>query len=188
MSATDDAPGLINRRNAADDTHWIVRALDVVLALALVVMLLLLLVEIVARNFLDTSTLIADEYSAYGLVVVGFLGLGRALATGSHVRVGALLAVFAKRRKVRQALEVFSGLALLAFAVIGTYQLGALAIESWQRGTTAPTIMRTPLYVPQAIATLGFFLLGTSAISFLIRIIRGEHVILEGESKEVDGV
>lgn len=164
------------------------KTLDIILGLVLLMMLILLLVEIIARSFLDTSTLIADEYSAYGLVVVGFLGLGRALTTGSHVRVSALLALVSERRKLRQALELFSGAALLIFAAFGTYQLGIMAFESWQRGTTAPTITRTPLYIPQTVATIGFLLLGTSTVSFLLRVIRGEEMRLADEPQEVDPV
>lgn len=188
MSRSLSAPGLTSRDHPKPKEGRITKALDVLLGLTLLAMLILMLAEIIARSFLQSSTLIADEYSAYGLVIVGFLGLGRALSTGSHVRVGALLAALSKRTRIRQALEIFSGLALFIFALIGFLELGAMMLESWERGTTAPTIARTPIYIPQAIATVGFALLGSAAIRYTIRAFRGQWATLDDEITEGDAL
>ena len=54
-------------------------------ALALGLMSILVLVEITLWNTLEMTTLIADEYSAYGLAAIVFLGGGYTLKEGGHI-------------------------------------------------------------------------------------------------------
>jgi hypothetical protein len=56
-------------------------------AVILGLMTVLILVEILLWNTLGKTTLIADEYSAYGLAAIIFLGGGYCLKERGHIRI-----------------------------------------------------------------------------------------------------
>ena len=63
----------------------------IVSALILGLMTLLILVEIFIWNMFEKTTLIADEYSAYGLAAIIFLGAGYCLKEKGHIRITLVL-------------------------------------------------------------------------------------------------
>jgi len=54
-------------------------------------MSVLILVEIFLWNIFEATTLIADEYSAYGLATIIFLGSGYCLKEKGHIRITLVL-------------------------------------------------------------------------------------------------
>ena len=66
---------------------WSARVSAVILGL----MTILILVEILLWNTLEKTTLIADEYSAYGLATIIFLGAGFCLKERGHIRITLVL-------------------------------------------------------------------------------------------------
>jgi hypothetical protein len=68
-------------------SNWASRVSAVVLGL----MTILILVEITLWNLLEKTTLIADEYSAYGLAAIIFLGAGYCLKERGHIRITLVL-------------------------------------------------------------------------------------------------
>ena len=60
-------------------------------AVILGLMTLLILVEIFLWNAFEKTTLIADEYSAYGLAAIIFLGAGYCLKEKGHIRITLVL-------------------------------------------------------------------------------------------------
>ena len=65
----------------------------------LAAMAVLINVEIAARYLLNTSTLIADEYSGYLFVWLTLLGFGYALQSGQFLRVESLVARLGRRAR-----------------------------------------------------------------------------------------
>jgi len=67
---------------------------DVMAALSAIIlglMAALILLEIFLWNTLEKTTLIADEYSAYGLAAIIFLGAGYCLKEKDHIRITLIL-------------------------------------------------------------------------------------------------
>jgi len=60
-------------------------------AVILGLMTLLILIEIFIWNLFEKTTLIADEYSAYGLAAIIFLGCGYCLKEKGHIRITLVL-------------------------------------------------------------------------------------------------
>jgi len=60
-------------------------------AIILGLMATLILLEIFLWNTLQKTTLIADEYSAYGLATIIFLGAGYCLKEKGHIRITLVL-------------------------------------------------------------------------------------------------
>ena len=68
-------------------SDWIARISAVMLGL----MTILILVEIFLWNAFTKTTLIADEYCAYGLAAIIFLGAGYCLKERGHIRITLVL-------------------------------------------------------------------------------------------------
>ena len=66
-------------------------------AVMLALMTLLILVEILLWNTVSKTTLIADEYSAYGLAAIIFMGAGYCLKEKGHIRITLILSFMPRR-------------------------------------------------------------------------------------------
>jgi TRAP-type C4-dicarboxylate transport system permease small subunit len=58
---------------------------------------LLILLEIFLWKFFQATTLIVDEYSAYGLAIFVFCSAGLTLHEGGHIRIELILSQFPER-------------------------------------------------------------------------------------------
>lgn len=120
---------------------------------------LLVTAEVLLRWTVGASTLVAEEWGAYLLVCIGFLGLGYTLRAGGLVQVELILNRLGSRsRRVARMGR------LVAAAVVGVilgYWLWQLTAQSYRLGTTSNFISRTPLWIPQAFSVVGmsFFVL-----------------------------
>jgi TRAP-type C4-dicarboxylate transport system permease small subunit len=113
----------------------------------------LIMVEIALRNLFSVSTGFTDEFVAYGVSVITFLGLARALETGVLVRVNLLLDAVGGRR--RHALEVASSaVALLLFGFL-TWHIGLVAWRDFALGRTSGSMASTPLWIPEGLLLVG---------------------------------
>jgi len=118
-----------------------------------VAMMILITVEVVSRTFFNYSLQITDEVSSYLLVAVTFLGIGISLREGALFRVDFLYARFSARRK--SGLEVLFNILSLGFILLAEYQILRFLVSSIERGITAPTLLATPLYLPQLVMPVG---------------------------------
>lgn len=124
---------------------------------ALVIMMLLITAEVAVRSLFNYSLQFTDELSGYLLVVVTFLGISISLKEGAVFRVDFLYRRLAAR--VRTALDFVFQVLALVFAVLLDYQVIRLVVSSYERDVTAPTLLATPLYVPQIIMPVGVSLM-----------------------------
>lgn len=138
---------------------------------ATVLMMLLVTVEVLSRNLLNFSTLIADEMGSYLLVALTFLGLAPTLRAGGFIRVD----VYRERTRggVRTALD--AGILLLAvgYTVVLDWYLWGLAAGSYRLGTTSIQVARTPLWIPQGVMAMGGLLLLAELLSSLALVLGG---------------
>ena len=74
-------------------SDWTARISAVILGL----MTLLILTEILLWNTVQKTTLIADEYSAYGLAAIIFLGAGYCLKEKGHIRITLILGLLPEK-------------------------------------------------------------------------------------------
>ncbi len=155
-------------------TDWIARISAVMLGL----MTILILVEIALWNIFQKTTLIADEYSAYGLAAIIFLGSGYCLKEKGHIRI-TLLHGFLPN-KVSQILTFISTGVATSFMAYLWWYLFLMVKSTHHYGSTSGTLTDTPLWIPQSIMLVG-------ATSFLLQLaattIKTFHVI--GTEEEV---
>ncbi len=136
------------------------RAIDILSALglwisgiAVLVMTLLITVEVVGRRVLNYSTLIADEFSGYLLVVITFMGAAYTLKTGGFTRMELVYNRFKARG--RWIIDLVFNLVSLVFMVILNYWLWVHIISNYRSNMASISILQTPLYIPKLFMGVG---------------------------------
>lgn len=119
----------------------------------LLLMMLLIIAEVVARSFFGFSLQFVDEYASYTLVWVTFLGMAVALHDGALFRVGILYDRLPALPKC--ALQVVWDLMSLSFSVVMAWQCARQVLSSHEREMVAPTVIATPLWLPQLVMPIG---------------------------------
>ena len=136
-------------------SNWMARASAVVLGL----MTILILVEIALWNLFETTTLIADEYSAYGLAAIIFLGAGYCLKERGHIRI-TLVIGFLPKKLSRVITFIATGITTAFMGYLWWYLL-KMVQATIRYGSTSGTLTNTPLWIPQTVMLIGaagFFL------------------------------
>ena len=133
----------------------------------LLAMLLMMAAEVVVRNVFGFSFQVTDELSGYLLVALTFLALGVSLQDGAFFRVEFLFERLPRRTQAW--LTCLFTLASLLFAAILDWQLIRLVQSSFRRGNVEPSLLATPLWIPQAIMPVGMTLLILVLLGLLLR-------------------
>jgi TRAP-type C4-dicarboxylate transport system permease small subunit len=142
------------------------RAGAVIACLSLFVLFVICLTEIVSRALFSHSSALVGEYSEYLLLSSLLLGSGWALRHRMHVRV-ALLIDRIPERFAYQTRFASTALALLV-SLIASVAMTDFALGTLQRGTLSYHPSATPLWVPQMVAAVGFWLLFLGVLAELI--------------------
>jgi TRAP-type C4-dicarboxylate transport system permease small subunit len=137
---------------------WMARISAVFLGL----MTLLILIEILLWNTIEKTTLIADEYSAYGLAAIIFLGAGYCLKEKGHIRITLLLG-FLPPKLSRVITFGATGVTTLFMGYLWWY-LFKMVGSAIRYSSTSGTLTNTPLWIPQTVMLIG-------AACFLIQLV-----------------
>ncbi len=130
-------------------SDWAVRLSAVVLGL----MTLLILAEILLWNVAKKTTLIADEYSAYGLALIIFLGAGYCLKERGHIRITLVLGLLPPRL-ARVITCMATAVTTIFFSYLWWY-LFKMVQSTIRYQTTSGTLTNTPLWIPQVMMLIG---------------------------------
>ena len=140
---------------------WIEHACEIACALALVTMMVMIGAEVFVRSLLGFSLQITDEIGGYLLVAISFLSLSVAEAHGAFHHVEFVQNRLGERGRLISRI-VFDLLSLL-FCVLLDWQLIRVEIGTWDSGDVAPTILATPLWIPEMMMAIG-----TTALCFTL--------------------
>jgi TRAP-type C4-dicarboxylate transport system permease small subunit len=116
-------------------------------------MMLLISYDVVRRYAFNQPTYYTDEISGYLLVGVAFFGVATTFRADRHT--AAKFIVLMLPSKVRAWLELVT--LIISFVVMGvvTWFSYGLVVTSFVRKATTPSLLETPLFIPQAIVPLG---------------------------------
>jgi TRAP-type C4-dicarboxylate transport system permease small subunit len=128
---------------------WVARLSAVILGL----MTVLILVEILLWNALEKTTLIADEYSAYGLAAIIFLGAGYCLKEKGHIRITLVLG-FLPKRLARLITCLATAMTTIFMGYLWWY-LFKMVSATYRYQSTSGTLTNTPLWIPQTLMLFG---------------------------------
>ncbi len=124
----------------------------------LTAMVLLVVSEAALRGFAKVSLGYVEEITGYFVVMLTFFGAALALRSGSLFQVSYLFDRLPFR--VRTWLTLFfTGFALI-ICVVFAWKCHDLVLSSLARGNFAPTVLRTPLWIPQILLPSGFAVIG----------------------------
>lgn len=122
-------------------------------AVILGLMTCLILVEIFIWNAFEKTTLIADEYSAYGLAAIIFLGAGYCLKEKGHIRITLILGFLpALAARLITCIATWITTAFMGYLWVHLLRMVQAAIRY---ESTSGTLTHTPLWIPQAIMLAG---------------------------------
>jgi TRAP-type mannitol/chloroaromatic compound transport system permease small subunit len=136
-------------------------------------MAILMLTEVVCRNYLKFSLVFSWEYSSYMMASVYFLTAGYTLLVKGHVRVFLLAEVLPE--KVQRALEIAATTIGMFIAGFVTYALTDFTYQTFLRGARTFLPSETLLWPPRAVVTIGAFLLTLQIFARLIRLLIGDE-------------
>jgi TRAP-type C4-dicarboxylate transport system permease small subunit len=122
-------------------------------ALALMILLLVVGVDIVTRWGFNFSFEVSDEIGAYMLVAIAFLSLPVSHINDAFHRVEFIQARRSQRAQVVSRF-IFELMAL-SFAAVFLWQFIKLVVSSWRYGDRAPTYLETPLWLPRSLLIIG---------------------------------
>ena len=136
-------------------------------SLAMLLIVALILLEIVLRTLLSTSTLVSDEYSGYLMVAMVMLGLSHTFAKGGHIRI----TIVAERLQGRaaQLLDLVAALGALLLCGFALYHSLWMVEDTFSYRILADSISETPLYIPQILIPVGLLLLNLQIVAHFLR-------------------
>jgi TRAP-type C4-dicarboxylate transport system permease small subunit len=113
------------------------------------------------------------EIGGFLFVAASFLALPAALRSAGHVRVTLVLRFLSPTAdKVLTALVLLVALGLTIFAA---WALGLQALASFQRGSVSYGIIAIPLWLPQAVMSLGVVIFAVAIIDETVTLLSGRE-------------
>ena len=146
--------------------------------LLIVGLALFISVDALLRWLANWSFLVTDELGGYALLVIAFFGMAVALHERALFRVEVLFLRFPP--PLRRWVQVCFDLVSLGFASVLAWQFVSLALRTHAREIVAPTILRTPLWIPQAVMALGACMIALVMVCQLWDGIGGQRKVKNG--------
>ena len=122
-------------------------------AVALMVMMAVVGIDIVTRWGFHFSFEVSDEVAGYMLVAIAFLSLPVSHIHGAFHHVEFIQARLSRQAQIVSRV-VFESIALF-FSAIFVWQFYRLVASSWRFGDKAPSYLETPLWLPRLLLVIG---------------------------------
>ena len=142
------------------------RATRVATGTVLVALVVLVCTEAALRGLANISLGFAEEVTGYCVVMLTFFGAALALRSEALFQVNFLIFMFPSG--VRAWLKRLFAIAALVVCVVLAWKTNDLMLSSLARGKFAPTVLRTPLWIPQLLMPAGFSVIGIFLIEQLV--------------------
>lgn len=134
--------------------------------IGIIVMAIIVLVEIFTRNVMGFSFEASEELGGYIIVGISFLSLPVCQVYRSYHHVQ-----FVQNRlspRMRALSHVLFDVLSLAFCLLMVWQLTRFVLQTHRAEDVAPTLLATPLWLPQAIMPIGALAASVSLLRSLI--------------------
>ena len=156
----------------------------VLAAIVFMGMALLVVTDVIMRNTMGRSTLIATEFSGYALAAMTYLSLAFTFREGAHIRITFVHDRLPKA--LRRPVELLLAAGAIFVTWLALTSVWEMVTTSFERGTIAYTVARTPLYIPQGVILIGLGLLLLQLVSYFVSVaVTGEMLETVSEEEEV---
>jgi len=143
-------------------------------------MMVLVGYDVFSRYLFNRPVLFSDEVSGYLLVFVCFLGAAGTLKESRHITVDVLFTRLNLKWQMR--LKLVTLILCIGFLAIFCWHSYVMAYLSLKRGVRVPSILLTPIWIPQSLVFIG-------AILLILQLIveTGKHIGIMGRKEIVEG-
>jgi TRAP-type C4-dicarboxylate transport system permease small subunit len=139
-------------------------------ALFLVVVFALMMIMSLGRQF-GLNIPAGDDFAAWCMAAMSFLGLAHTFKRGEMIRVGLLLEHVSAR--IKHGIEIFTHSVGFTFLAYFAFQAGSFTYDSWRFKDMAQGTVAMPLWIPQLGFVAGLLLLALAFLDELIRVLGG---------------
>jgi len=136
-------------------------------ALVIVLALVMILVEIVARSVFSATIYIANEYAGYAMAAITFMGLAYTLSRSGHIRMTFIDNIFRGKNKI--AFDIFLCVVGLAVSAYCCYQISLRWHDCLVSGARSMQITRTLVAYPMTALVLGSAMLFLQFIGEILK-------------------
>jgi TRAP-type C4-dicarboxylate transport system permease small subunit len=138
--------------------------------LFLIVIFLLMMSLSLGRQF-ELNIPAGDDFTAWSMAAMAFLGLAHTFRSGELIRVGLILERWPER--TRRVIEILC--LLIGVAVIGFFAWYAvhMTYDSWRFNDIAQGVVAVPLWFPQLGYALGLVILAIAFVDELVHVLKG---------------
>ena len=120
-------------------------------------MMLIILIEVFMRYLVGQPPMVADEFAAYMLVAISFLGTAYTWKGKGHIRITVL--VYKTPTWISNWLRLITLIISSAFTLILIHSTYSYLVFSFKFRMSSSTWIRFPLQIPQMTLLIGFILL-----------------------------
>lgn len=120
-----------------------------------------------------------DDFAAYSMAAMAFLGLAHTFKSGEMIRVGLLIDRFSGR--LRQTVEVCCLLIGIGFVGYFAWYATRLTIDSYKLNDMSQGVIAIPLWIPQIGYCGGLILLTIAMVDELVHVLQGNKPRYEKE-------
>lgn len=149
--------------------HWLYRISGLLSAACLVLICVMIMSQIVARNF-GSTVRDAEEFAAWAMAAAGFLGLPYALYSGSHIRVEVVMRFLPK--PLHHPMEVLATLVGVGLSAYLAWYCTVFVLESYQFNEVSQGLIPVPMWIPQFPMVIGSTLLVVAFCERLVQVLR----------------
>jgi TRAP-type C4-dicarboxylate transport system permease small subunit len=142
-----------------------------ILAGIFLIVILLLMMALSLGRPLGINIPAGDEFAAWSMAAMSFLGLAYTFKSGDMIRVGLIVDKFEGRKK--QVIEVMALLIGLGFITFFAWYATSFTYYSWLLNDRATGVVPVPLWIPQLSYCGGLILLGIALLDELIHVLMG---------------
>jgi len=142
-----------------------------ILAGIFLIVILLLMMALSLGRPLGINIPAGDEFAAWSMAAMSFLGLAYTFKSGDMIRVGLIVDKFEGRKK--QVIEVMALMIGLGFITFFAWYATSFTYYSWLLNDRATGVVPVPLWIPQLSYCGGLILLGIAFLDELIHVLMG---------------
>jgi TRAP-type C4-dicarboxylate transport system permease small subunit len=121
-----------------------------------------------------------DDFAAWCMAAMSFLGLAHTFKRGEIIRVGLLIEKATGRK--RWALELSALGISTAFVLYFTWYAVSMTYDSWRFNDMAQGVLSIPLWIPQVGYSAGLTILAIALIDEMIHVLKGNKPTYEKEA------
>ena len=149
------------------------------LAGGFLIAIFLLMMALSAGRQFGLNVPAGDDFTAWSMAAMAFLGLAHTFKSGDMIRVGLLLERLQGRTK--QMFELMSLGVALAFVAYFARYITQMVYDSWRFNDMAQGTVAMPLWIPQSALAVGLIILSIAVLDEFIHVARGNTPSFEKE-------